>query len=145
MPQLTKGGKWVFGWSVVSQNREIRIPPDAYHEYGFQPGEMVLVFRGSRFSGGFSLGKLEKLKNSLLLTRSIGQARIGTDGLAMLIPEIGVQPDERILAVRGSGLALGFIQYGPIYEEALKHPEIELFVADENEKDTLPVSQPLYR
>ena len=29
--------------------------------------------------------------------------------------------------VRGSGLALGFIQYGPIYELALKHNEIEIF------------------
>lgn len=137
MPQLVKGGKWLFSWSAVSQNREIRIPPDAYHKYGFQPGETVLVFRGSRRSGGFSLGKLDKLENSPLQTRSIGQTRIGKDGLAMLIPELGVQPDERLLAVRGSGLALGFIQYGLIYEEALKHPEIEKFVVDENDNYTM--------
>jgi hypothetical protein len=29
--------------------------------------------------------------------------------------------------VRGSGLALGFVQRGPIYEEASRHPEIEVF------------------
>jgi len=137
MPQLVKGGKWVFGWSVVSQNREIRIPPDAYHEYGFQPGEMVLVFRGSQRSGGFSLGNLDKLKNSPLQTRSIGQTRIGTDGLVMLLPEFGINPGERLLAVRGSGLALGFVQYGPICDEALKHPEIEIFEVDEYAHNTM--------
>ena len=40
---------------------------------------------------------------------------------------VGFQPGERVLVVRGSGLALGFIQRGPIYEEALRHPEIEMF------------------
>jgi hypothetical protein len=37
------------------------------------------------------------------------------------------QPGERLLIVRGSGWALGFLQRGPIYEEALRHPEIEVF------------------
>ena len=44
MPQITKGGKWVFGWVVVGQNRQIVIPPEAYAEYGFQPGEAVIFF-----------------------------------------------------------------------------------------------------
>jgi hypothetical protein len=29
--------------------------------------------------------------------------------------------------VRGSELGLGFVQRGSIYEEALQHPEIEVF------------------
>jgi len=28
MPQLVKGRKWVFGWVVVGQQGEVRIPPD---------------------------------------------------------------------------------------------------------------------
>ena len=36
MPQLVKGGKWVFGWIVVGRLKKIRIPPEAYNEYGFQ-------------------------------------------------------------------------------------------------------------
>jgi hypothetical protein len=31
------------------------------------------------------------------------------------------------LAVRGSGQALGFVAQGPIYEEALRHPELACF------------------
>jgi len=73
MPQLVKGGKWVFGWVIVGGHREITIPPESYTEYGFQAGKPVFF-------------------------------------------------------LRGSGLALGFLTRGPIYEEAVKHSEIETFV-----------------
>jgi hypothetical protein len=53
MPQLTKGGKWVFGWCVVGLDGEIQIPPEAYIEYGFQPDETVVITLGSRHSGGY--------------------------------------------------------------------------------------------
>ena len=41
-----------------------------------------------------------------------------------------MQPGDRLLAVRGSGRALGFVAQGPIYDEALKHPELEIFSQD---------------
>jgi hypothetical protein len=47
MPQLAKGGKWVFGWVVVGKRRSITIPPDAYREHGFRPGDEVVFLRGS--------------------------------------------------------------------------------------------------
>jgi hypothetical protein len=127
MPQLVKGGKWVFGWCIVGQDVEIRIPPEAHTEYGFQAGETVIITPGSRCSGGFGIGKAEKLANSPLQLRSTGQVTIGADGQVVLPVEAGVQPNERLLVVRGSGLALGFVRRGPIFEEALKHPEIETF------------------
>jgi hypothetical protein len=42
-------------------------------------------------------------------------------------PEVGVQPGDRLLMVRGSRYGLAFVAQGPIYEEALKHPELEVF------------------
>ena len=42
-------------------------------------------------------------------------------------PEVGVKPGDRLLAVRGSRYGLSFVARGPIYEEALKHPELEVF------------------
>ncbi len=39
MPQLVKGGKWVFGWVVVRAGKKIAVPPEAYREYGFQAGD----------------------------------------------------------------------------------------------------------
>jgi hypothetical protein len=127
MPQLAKGGKWVFGWCVVGAACDIQIPPKAYAEYGFQPEESVIITRGSRRSGGFGIGRPQKLGTSPLLSRFVGQVTIGAEGQVALPPETGVRPGERLLAVRGSGLALGFLQHGPIYEEALIHPEIEIY------------------
>ena len=130
MPQLVKGGKWVFGWCVVSESGEIQIPPAAYLEYGFIPGEVVIFYRGSHRSGGFSVGRKQKVSASgrPVLLRSIGQAVMHENGRVGGPPGLGIHPGERLLAGRGSGLALGFIRYGPIYEEALKHPGLEVFI-----------------
>jgi hypothetical protein len=131
MPQLAKGGKWVFGWVVVGPGGEVQIPPDAYAEYGFQAGETVIFIRGSRRSGGFGIGRPERLAQTKisLQSRTFGQGTIHTTGRVALPPETDVKAGDRLLVARGSGLALGFLQRGPIYEEALLHPEIEVFSA----------------
>lgn len=128
MPQLTKGGKWIFGWCLVGPSREIRIPQQAYSEYGFQPGEAVILIQGSKRSGGFGVARQGRLAQAQVSFRSrfIGQARVGEDRYLALPAEVGVQPGERLLAVRGSGLALGFLLHGPVYEQAIKHPEVEV-------------------
>ena len=129
MPRLVKGGKWVFGWVLVGTQNQIQIPPEAYIEYGFHSGETVIITLGSLCSGGFGIGRREKLSTAQVSfqSRSVGQVRIGAEGQVPLPTETGVQPGERLLVVRGSGLALGFLQRGLIYEEALKHPEIQTF------------------
>jgi len=129
MPQMNKGGKWAFGWCVVGTNREIQIPPEAYAEYGFQSEELVIFLHGSRRSGGFSVGRLEKLARttSPILRRSLGQGAIWGERQVIAPKDLDIQPGERLLAVRGSGYAVLFLRHGPIFDEALKHPEIEIF------------------
>ena len=128
MPQLRKGGKWVFGWCIVGATGEVQIPPEAFSEYGFQPGESVIILRGSRRSGGFSIGKQEILADSVpLLRRSLGQGVISYERRIAVPLEINVQSGNCLLAVRGSGYAVLFITGGPICDEKLLHPEIERF------------------
>jgi hypothetical protein len=55
---------------------------------------------------------------------------------------VGVQPGDRLLAVRGSGRALGFVAQGPIYEEALKHPELACFGGEVSTGSPEPCSGP---
>ena len=43
MPQLVKGGKYVFGWSVIGEDGGVVIPGEAVLEYGFEPGDTVWV------------------------------------------------------------------------------------------------------
>lgn len=127
MPQLVKGGKWVFGWVVVGCQNKIAVPPEAFGEYGFRPGEPVFFLRGSKRSGGFSIGRQEKLEKSKvpIQQHAFAQGEIDASGQIELPIQTGVQWGDHLLVVRGSGLALGFITRGPIYEEAEKHPEIE--------------------
>ena len=107
MPQLVKGGKWVFGWVVVRPGKKITVPPEAYREYGFQAGEEIVFTRGSRRSGGFGIGRADKLP-PLLKKRVLAHGRMGKRGQVILPPEVEVQADDRLLAGRGSGYALGF-------------------------------------
>ena len=119
----------MFGWVVVGKNRQIVIPPEAYAEYGFQPGEAVIFLRGSRRSGGFSVGRRAKLETSQtpLLQRAFGQGEIGEGGRIEAPLESGGQPGDRLLAIRGSGFVVPFIARGPIFQRALTNDEIETY------------------
>jgi hypothetical protein len=131
MPQLAKGGKWVFGWVVVRPDRSITIPPEAWEEYGFEVGEEVIFVRGSRTSGGFGLATPRLIAGTAIGLdagqRVLGSGHIETAGRVTLPEAIEIAPGERLLVGRGSGRALGFLQKGRIVEEAQNHPEIELF------------------
>jgi len=61
MPQLVKGGKHTFGWSVVGTEGEIVLPPEAVKEYAFEKSERLVLIPGSRTSGGFGLRKVTSL------------------------------------------------------------------------------------
>jgi hypothetical protein len=56
----------------------------------------------------------------------LGRGRIDESGRVVVPPECGVRPGDRLLAVRGSHYALGFVARGPIYEAALKHADLEV-------------------
>jgi hypothetical protein len=153
MPQLVKGGKYVFGWSKVEPEGRIAIPPEAFNEYGFRSGQRVILMAGSKTSGGFSVTDQEKLNASPLsrilkenprLTcykihrgtavsatgRIVCWEHLAQDDLRIslqTLEKFGIEPEDYLLAVRGSHLGLGFLARGPIFEEAKKHPEIEIF------------------
>jgi hypothetical protein len=131
MPRLVKGAKWTFGWAVVGPEGEIAIPPQAWDEYGFRAGDAAIFTPGSRRSGGFAISTStlmaearEKMGASL---RELGRSRF-SDGRVVVPPEVDVQLGERLLMARGSCYGLGFVARGPIFEEALKHSELKVFV-----------------
>jgi hypothetical protein len=132
MPRLVKGGKWVYGWVVIGPEGEVTIPPEAWREFGFQGGGEALFTPGSRRSGGFSISTSELMAE---VCERMGGNRVHLLGRGQFIeggwvtasPELGLRPGDRLLAVRGSRYGLGFVAQGPIYEEALKHPELENF------------------
>jgi len=132
MPRLVKGAKWVFGWVTVGPDRVVSVPPEAWEEYGFRAGEEAIFMRGSRRSGGFAIGTTrlmvkaaERLDGGML--RVLGKGRF-LDGGRVAVPAcVKVEVGDRLLTARGSCYGLGFVAQGPIYEEALKHPELACF------------------
>lgn len=66
MPQLNKGGKFVFGLSVIQSNRTIHIPPQALSEYDATRDGKVIIFTGSKITGGFCVTTYPLLLNSKL-------------------------------------------------------------------------------
>lgn len=160
MPQLVKGGKYVFGWCVIGVDGAIMIPEEARREYLLESGERVILMPGSRTSGGFSIArksKIEQSKFSEILLRAPEPAQfeikegrivhIGKRALCWLtirdkgclplppgaLEAYGVKPGDHLLAIRGSNVGVGMIVKGPIIEEALKHPEIEVFRVENEE------------
>jgi hypothetical protein len=140
MHQLVKGGKWIFGWAIVGPNGEIPIPPEAFSEYAYQFGETILFFKGSQTSGGFSMGRPERIAQSKidLQMRAIGEGVIDQFRQVIQPPDLGLKPGDRLLVGRGSGLALGFWQRGPIYQEALQHSEVQIFSIDSFQRRSNP-------
>jgi hypothetical protein len=133
----------------VGREGQIRIPDEALEEYHLISGE-VFVLPGSKTSGGFALSSLELLKKSplsIILDSHVELADYSSQegkpvydkgkpycwvmlrDREIKVPlqtlrEYGIGAGDRLLVVRGSGLALGFVVKGPIVEEAHTHPEI---------------------
>ena len=153
MPQLVKGGKHVFGWSRVGETGRIVIPPEALREYSMKEAEKLILVPGSRTSGGFGLGALESVKKSPMgavfeVNPGLGEfqmpegeiieykgkpycwVELHRGGITVPLKKLeryGIGPGDRLLVIRGSGLAIGFTVRGPIVEEARKHNELETF------------------
>jgi len=154
MPQLVKGGKYVYGWSKVSAKGKIAIPDEAKEEYNLAACDKAILLPGSKRSGGFGLTTKELLKNSRLhvlldncpalaeFQEPEGRAvkingktccwiKLNQDG-SITVPLgtlkiYGINAGDLLLSVRGSNVALGFPVRGPIIDEAKKHFDIELF------------------
>ena len=153
MPQLVKGGKHTFGWSRVGDTGRITIPPEALEEYRLKESERLILVPASQMSGGFGLGSQESVKRSPLgavadIHPGLGEFRVSEGEVVeykgkpycwvelrnggVVVPpgtleKYGVRIGDKLLVIRGSGLAIGFAVRGPIVEEAKKHRELEVF------------------
>lgn len=154
MPQLIKGGKYVYGWSRVSGTGRICIPEEARNEYNFHPFDKIIIMSGSKTSKGFSITKTELIKHCMIYTKlSVHKdlinfrklpngfikdrdkiytwSEIDKEGCFEINEDIlkhyHIIPKDNVLVGRGSGFALAFIKTGSIVREALKHSELIVY------------------
>lgn len=157
MPQLVKGGKFIYGLSRIGPGGSIIIPPQAMSEYGFKADDNVILMSGSRRSGGFALTKrsiveksalskiihdLPGLFNNLIPEKEIviyqrrafcrtvinSNGNIDLPGAAL--SRYDINTGDVLAAGRGSYLSIAFIARGPIFEECLRHPELQVFASE---------------
>lgn len=94
MPQLNKGGKYVFGWSKIADDRTVHFPPMVLTEYDLLEEQEIIIFTGAKITGGFcvtnqkmlSASKLHKILDDLPELKNHGSILAGT-----FIPLLGTR------------------------------------------------------
>lgn len=66
MPQLNKGGKFVYGFSEISDEYTVQIPDQALCEYGVTKDNKIIIITGSKTTGGFCVTNKSLLSHSKL-------------------------------------------------------------------------------
>lgn len=152
MPQLSKGGKFVFGWSIIQDGLNIQIPDKAVSEYGLS--EKVILISGSKTSGAFSVSSSRLLKGTLygellkslpeLLKYTLGEGipvkhknryycwlTLNPSNRITLTKEAaevyGVKDSDNLLSIRGSDIAFDFAVKGPLVDLAKNYPKIPIY------------------
>ena len=66
MPQMNKGGKFIFGISLIHSDGAVLLPAQAVNEYEIAKEGRVILLSGSKSTGGFCVTRKGLLENSRL-------------------------------------------------------------------------------
>lgn len=148
MPQMNKGGKFIFGKSIIQENGTIQLPTQAVEEYGITTDGKVYLFTGSKITGGFCVtrkGLLEPSKIGHILTetpellnysvdagrfikykgRSYCWIDISERGIIVLTKDmmnfLDINPGMKLLSIRSSDIAFTMGAKGPLLEKAINY------------------------
>ena len=145
MPQMNKGGKFIFGESVIHSDGRVQLPFRAVDEYRIASEGKVYLFTGSKITGGFCVtrkGLLLPSKLSHILTetpsllnyevpdgtfvpykgRAYCWTSVSETGEIILTEEmtafLHLEPGMRLLCIRSSDIAFTMGAKGPLLEKA---------------------------
>jgi hypothetical protein len=155
MPQIGKGGKFVFGWSVINDDYSVKLPDMAVKEYGITSDGKVIITSGSKTTGGFCVSNKRLISNSKIkvlfdenplldeyktkerefirykgrLFCWLGITKDGTIKLNDKMLDIfSLKVGDRLLSIRGSCIGVTMGAKGPLIEMANEYKgEIEVF------------------
>ena len=155
MPQMNKGGKFIFGKSLIREDGALQFPEQAVREYDIARERRVYLFTGSRSTGGFCVtrkGLLEPSRIGRILAdnpalkdytaeqgdfirykgRFYSWVNITDDGRIVLTKDmmsfLKIEPGMKLLSIRSSNIAFTMGAYGRLLDESRKHEdEIPVF------------------
>ena len=151
MPQMNKGGKFIFGKSIIRPNGELQFPEQAVREYDIAAEGKVYLFTGSKSTGGFCVtrkGLLEPSKLGHILSetpelkeytakpgvfirykgRSYTWTEIAANGTIVLSEEmmtfLKIEAGMCLLSIRSSNIAFTMGATGRLMKESRKHEDV---------------------
>ena len=155
MPQMNKGGKFIFGKSLIRDGGIIQFPEQAIKEYDIASEGKIYLMTGSKKTGGFCVtrkGLLAASKLGHILNdnpelrdysskegefikykgRAYSWIKINVDGKIFLSDEVmqflKLKTGMKLLSIRSSDIAFTMGAFGPLLEESFKHEtEIEVY------------------
>ena len=154
MLQMNKGGKFIFGESVIRPDGRVQLPPQAVDEYRIASEGKAYLFTGSKITGGFCV-----TRQGLLLPSKLGHILTDTPSLLYEVPDgtfvpykgraycwtaisasgeitlteemmvfLHLKPEMQLLSIRSSDIAFTMGTKGPLLEKAAHFDgEIPLF------------------
>ena len=156
MLQLNNGGKYVFVWSVIGAEGTIHFPTMALSEYNLTCEPEIIIFTGSKITGGFCVTNQRMLSSSKLkhiiddlpgLTgehssdagqfisykgRSYAWLPLSKEGTIQLPKQtlkfLNLKAGDRLMSIRSSDIAFTMGAKGPLIEKGINYPgQIEVF------------------
>jgi len=151
---MNKGGKYIFGWSVIRENGEMTFPIKAVEEYKLQNESFVYIVSGSKQTGGFcvmpepllSRSKLQHIlkENQNLADRNLqegelisykgrkyGWLTLKNGGVRLsdsLMQTLNIKTGDKLLTIRSSDIAFTLGVRGTLIQKAHEYKgEIESF------------------
>lgn len=76
MPQMNKGGKFIFGKSLIRSDLTVHLPAQAIKEYNATVEGKIYLFTGSKITGGFCV-----TRKGLLAPSKLGHILTGNPAL----------------------------------------------------------------
>ena len=131
MPQISKGGKYIFGWSEIREDGAMIFPLPAVEEYNLHQEQYIFIVSGSKQTGGFcvmsefllsrsTLNHILKenprladrtLKEGELISykgRKYGWLTLKDNGVCLsesLMQMLDIKTGDKLLAIRSSDIA----------------------------------------
>jgi len=155
MPQLNKGGKFVFGLSKIKDDYTIQIPKPTIIEYDVTKDNKVIIFTGSAITGGFcvtnnTLLSQSKLKHILddcstlasyklnagefirYKGRGYSWLPISSSGIVQLTENamnyLGLTMGDKLMCIRSSDIAFTMGVKGPLMDKVHEYKgKIDLY------------------
>lgn len=155
MPQMNKGGKYIFGESLINADLSIHFPPQAIDEYAITSEGKVYLISGSKKTGGFIVTRKGLLYGSkighilkdtpMLCNYELPQGQfvkykgriycwipIFEDGIIRFTDDmlkiLHIPVGTKLLSIRSSNIAFTMGAKGPLLKKAeMYHGTIEVY------------------